>query len=200
MSTIPIKKYTAAEYLALERASGAKHELHDGFLIAMAGASESHNLISGNVLGELRNAVREKGCRVYPGDMRIRIPRTGYYFYPDVSIVCGEPEFDDAERDALLNPLVVIEVLSASTERFDRGEKFRRYRRISTLRDYVLISQDQPFVEVHSRRDFNRWELTEFEGVEGNILLPALGVSLQPTDIYEFVKFDGASPPGAHRQ
>jgi Uma2 family endonuclease len=193
MSTIPFSQMTSKQYLEFERASPVKHEFFAGALRAMAGASEAHNLIASNMIRGLGNALSDRECRVYPGDMRIRIPRTGYYFYPDVSVVCGDPEFDDAERDVLLNPLVVIEVLSSSTERYDRGEKFRRYRRIPSLRDYVLISQELALVELHSRRDFNRWELTEVEGVEGTVELPALQTALPLAEIYRQVTFESGS-------
>jgi len=199
MSTAPKTRITPEDYLAAERLSATRHELFDGSVVAMAGGSEAHNLISGNALGELRNALRDRGCRVYPGDMRIRVPRTRSYFYADVSVVCGDPEFDDEKRDVLLNPLVVVETLSPSTEAYDRGEKFREYRKIPSLREYVLISQHQPYVEVHSRCEFNRWESRFAEGLDASIELPAVQATILLSDLYMFVSFEESSgpPPGA---
>jgi Uma2 family endonuclease len=146
------KKWTPEEYLAWERQQPEKHEFHGGDVFVVAGATFEHNQIVANVLGELRAALREKPCRVCASDLRVKIPATGLYTYPDASVVCGRPAFEDDKLDTLLNPLIIVEVLSESTEDYDRGTKFTNYRTIASLRDYVLISTDKVLVEYHTRR------------------------------------------------
>src|ERR1700757_5307277 len=138
MSSQVEPQYTVAEYLALERKAEYKSEYFDGEIIAMTGASEKHNLIVTNVIGELRQGLKERPCRVYPSDMRVKIPRTRTYVYPDVIVVCEEPKFDDDYRDTLLNLLLIVEFLSESTESYDRGRKFIQYRKIDSLSEYIL--------------------------------------------------------------
>lgn len=148
MSALP-KESTAmseAEYLAFERASKSKHEYLAGGVYAMSGASRKHNLICSYTIAALINALGDKPCQVYPSDMRVKVPEADLYTYPDISIVYGEPRFADSEFDTLLNPLVLIEVLSPSTEAFDRGKKFEAYRRLPSLRECLLISQERPFM------------------------------------------------------
>jgi Uma2 family endonuclease len=145
------------EYLAFERASDQKHEYADGEIFAMSGGTHEHSLIAGNVHGELRNALMERPCVVHGSDMRIKVAATNRYFYPDVSVVCGRPVFQDATRDVLLNPKAVIEVLSDSTERYDRGDKFQHYQQIASLTEYVLVSQTAPLVEHYARQADGSW-------------------------------------------
>ncbi len=133
------RTWTPAEYLAWERAAPDKHEFLGGEIFAMAGASFAHNKIVGNIVGELRDALRDRPCDVTPSDLRVKIPAVGLYTYPDAVVVCGEPQFEDDKLDTLLNPTVIVEVLSDSTEAYDRGKKFRYYRTIPSLRDYVLV-------------------------------------------------------------
>ena len=138
---------TEAEYLDFERASEFKHEFLAGEVFAMTGASRAHNLMSVNVITTLKNQLRGRPCEIYPGDMRVAVKATGLYTYPDISVVCGEAQFADDQLDTLLNPTVIIEVLSPSTERDDRGKKFQNYREIVALEEYVLIAQDSPRIE-----------------------------------------------------
>jgi Uma2 family endonuclease len=136
---------TPEEYLAIERDSAEKHEYVAGEVVAMAGASRRHNLIQTDTGTSLNVQLRDRPCEVYPSDMRVKVSTLGIYTYPDITVVCGEPDLEDAEQDTLLNPTVIIEVLSPATERYDRGLKFHRYQLIPSLRDYLLIAQDRPW-------------------------------------------------------
>lgn len=146
-------RYTPEEYLALERKAEHKSEYVNGRIYAMAGASHWHNLIVGNTFGELRARIRSRGCTTYVNDMRVKVSSTGLYTYPDVMALCDAPRFEDSHADTLLNPSAIIEVLSDSTERYDRGEKFGHYRRLETLREYVLVSQNRVQVERFVRQE-----------------------------------------------
>ena len=137
MSTVPKSVMSEAEYLAFERQSRDKHEFYLGETFAMAGASRRHNLITLNIGGELRDRLKDRRCEAYVGDMRVRVKPNGLYTYPDVVVVCGDPEFLDSDVDTLLNPTLLIEVLSDSTEKNDRGTKFKQYRQIPSLREYI---------------------------------------------------------------
>jgi len=184
---------TPAEYLVLERSAREKSEYINGRVYAMAGASRRHNLITGNVFGELRTQLRGRPCEAYMGDMRVKVQRTGMYTYPDVVALCEEPRLEDAELDTLLNPAVIVEVLSPSTESYDRGQKFAHYRRLESLREYVLVAQVTPRIE-HFRRDVDHWVFTEISDPGGELALPSLGCVLKLADIYDRIEFpaDGA--------
>ncbi len=184
------KIWTPAEYLALERSSPERHQLVDGEIFAMAGASFEHNTIVGNLVGELRNALRDRPCRVTPSDLRIHVPATGLYTYPDVTVVCGDPLFEDGARGTLLNPTVLVEVLSESTEGYDRGKKFRYYRSIASFREYVLVAQDVVSVERYTRGDDGVWSLHE-SGAGGRLVLASIGCEIAVDEIYLKV-FPGA--------
>ncbi len=190
MAAVPQPSWTPSEYLAFERKSAERHEYLDGQLYAMAGASYNHNQIMGNVYGILYTQLRAKPCRVLPSDMRVKISQTGLYTYPDISVVCDEPQFDDAQTDTLLNPILLIEVLSPSTEAYDRGQKFRHYRTLGRLREYLLVSQDAVHIEHYSRQDDQHWLLTDVVGLEATLKLPAIDCILPLTDVYERVRFD----------
>lgn len=194
--------FTPEEYLALERKAEYRSEYIDGEIIAMSGASREHNLVSGNVFGELRNQLKGRPCEAYINDMRLGVDLARHYTYPDVAVVCGEPEFADDQFDTLLNPTVLVEVLSPSTEDYDRGRKFARYRALGTLMDYVLVAQDQMHVE-HFTRDGMRWTLTELGEPDAVLDLPSIDCRLTLAEIYERVKLspeadlpsaDGPSP------
>lgn len=148
---------TPEEYLAFERASDQKHEYANGEIFAMSGGTREHSLIGQNLARELGNALLERPCEVHGSDMRIEVTATERYFYPDVSVVCGQPRFADEKRDTVLNPKLIAEVLSDSTERYDRGDKFAHYRAIPSLQDYVLASQTQPLVEHYHRQSDGTW-------------------------------------------
>jgi Uma2 family endonuclease len=188
---------TPAEYLALERSSREKSEYVNGRVYAMAGASRVHNLVVTNLVRELGTQLRGRPCEVYASDMRVKVQRTGMYTYPDVVALCEQPRLEDAELDTLLNPSVIVEVLSPSTESYDRGEKFAHYRRLDSLQEYVLVAQGTPRIE-HFRREGDHWVLTEISGPGGELRLQSLGCMLRLADIYDRVEFpaDGASPQG----
>lgn len=181
---------TVAEYLALERAAEYKSEYINGERRPMTGASRKHNLIAGNIYASLHLQLRKSKCEIYPSDMRVKIEATGRMTYPDVSIVCGEPHFDDSYKDTLLNPIIVIEVLSPSTAAYDRGEKSENYRQIPSLQAYLLVSQDRMHIEYYSRQPDNSWRFAEFKRSEDRFALAAIQCELVLEDIYEKVTFD----------
>lgn len=197
MSAEPAEKriWTAQEYLAWERLQPTKHEFFQGEIFAMAGATREHNLLVVNIAAELRNALRKKPCEVYPSDMRSSIPTTGLYTYPDVVVVCGKPEFQDAVHDTLLNPKVLVEVLSESSESYDRGKKFEHYRSVASFTEYVLVAQDQVLVEHFSRQPDDSWLLREARA-GGRITLPSIDCSIEVDEIYLKV-FGEQKPPAA---
>lgn len=180
-----------AEYLALERASELRHEYIDGQIVGMTGGTFEHSVIAGNVAGELREALRDRTCWVCPADMRVKIETSERYTYADVAVVCGTPLFDDGPRDTLLNPTVLFEVLSDSTESYDRGEKFAQYRTIPSLTDYVLLSQKQVLVEHFQRQDDGGWLLRALGSGE-QLILPSLGCEVGVDGFYRKV-FDDRS-------
>ncbi|MBY0513178.1 MAG: Uma2 family endonuclease [Gemmataceae bacterium] len=187
MTALPKEKYTEAEYLARERAAEYKSEFLDGEIFAMSGASYFHNLVKENLVGELFQQLKGSPCRTLSSDMKVKVEATGLIAYPDVVALCGEPKFLDDRRDVLLNPVVVVEVLSPSTEKYDRRVKLRHYQRIPTLTDVVLMSQDEPFCERLTRQDNGTWvaahltELTEeltFGGIPARVPLAAIYAGL----------------------
>ena len=183
--------YTAAEYLALERRATYKSEYVGGHIIAMSGASRRHNLIAANISRELSSQLRGRPCESYISDMRVRVSETGLYTYPDVVAVCGDIRFADEQTDTLLNPTVIVEVLSASTEAYDRGDKFAHYRRLASLHDYVLVSQDAVRVE-HYVRQGEKWVLSEASLLTDTVSLASIQCTLVLEDIYDKVRFDTA--------
>lgn len=185
----PQIRFTPEEYLVLEHAATYKSEYIDGEIIAMGIVNRSHNLVTGNVGGELHTQLRGRPCEVYVSKMRLGVDLTRYYTYPDVAVVCGEPEFADDQFDTLLNPTVLVEVLSPSTEDYDRGRKFARYRALGTLMDYVLVAQDRMHVE-HYTREGMRWVLTEYNEPQVAVDLPSIGCRLTLAEIYERVKLN----------
>ena len=188
MSTSALKRYTVAEYLAMERASPTKHEYFDGEIFAMAGGSAGHSVITGNIAGELRQRLKSHPCRVYSSDMRIACP-SGLRTYPDVSVGCGEPRFEDQRQDTLLNPQIIIEVLSPSTEKYDRGRKWANYQSIPSLREYVLVLQDSMRVEHYSREaGADEWILRTATDRDASVLFPSLGCEVPMTEIYAKVE------------
>jgi Uma2 family endonuclease len=190
MASNPKKKYTPEEYLAMEREADYKSEYLDGEIFAMAGASEEHNLIAGNIFASLHSQVRKHGRRAYISDMRIDMSRKGLYAYPDVVVVCGTSEFSDKHKDNLTNPKVIIEVLSKSTEAKDRGFKFMRYRKLDSFVEYLLVSQDNPPIEHYVRQSNNRWVMTEISSAEDIVKLSSIGCSLKIAEIYEGISFE----------
>jgi Uma2 family endonuclease len=182
---------TEDEYLELERRSETKNELINGQIVAMAGASFEHNDIAANVLTALRVLLRGKGCRAVGSDQRVHVPATGLFTYPDVTVVCGKPEFHPKDQDTLTNPRVLVEVLSDSTERYDRGAKFAHYRSIPSFVEYVLVAQDEPRVEHFRRVETEQWLLTVYRGEGARVELRALGCELPVAELYEGVVLGG---------
>ncbi|BBL69490.1 Uma2 family endonuclease [Methylogaea oryzae] len=186
MSSVSEKLYTPEEYLALERQAEFKSEYINGRIYAMAGTSRAHNLIVFNLVRELGNQLKGRPCEAYVADMRVKVTPTGLYTYPDVAVACGDIRFDDQHNDTLLNPGVIVEVLSESTEAYDRGEKFAHYRRLASLREYVLVSQDRMRVE-HYLRDGEQWILTELNQPETVLELSSIQCGVLLKDIYDKV-------------
>ena len=177
------------EYLALERQSETRSEYLDGEMFAMAGSSFNHNVIVGNVLGELRQQLKGRPCRVCPNDQRVHVPATGLYTYPDVVVVCGEPRFQDGKMDTLLNPILIVEVLSPNTEAYDRGEKLEHYQTIESLAEYVLVAQDRPRIDQYVRQDGGHWLLTAASSLEASLALPSIQCQLALAEVYDKVDF-----------
>jgi Uma2 family endonuclease len=175
--------------LALEREAETKSEYYAGEVFALAGASPRHNLIAGNVLAAIHIQLKNRDCRVYPGDLRVKVPAIPYYTYPDVTVVCGELKLEDDYQDNVLNPVAIFEVLSSSTERRDRGSKFESYRRIESLREYILIAQDTQRVEQYSKQPDETWVFSETVDAAGTLKLAAIGCELGLSDIYARVDF-----------
>ena len=187
MTAQPNPAISEMEYLAAERISQIKHEYYHGHIYAMTGGKEPHNLIAGNTLASLHSQLRRKPCRVYPSDMRVKVLRTGLNTYPDVVVICGQPHFTDAIHDTITNPAIIIEVLSSSTERYDRGMKFQNYRTIDTLHDYILIAQDQHHIEHYVRQENDQWLLQEVTALDGEIYIQSIDCRLRLDDVYEKV-------------
>ncbi|MDQ3010424.1 MAG: Uma2 family endonuclease [Acidobacteriota bacterium] len=190
---------TVEEYLAGERQAEERHEYLDGFIYKMAGESQEHGIISQNLSGQLYLQLRGKSpCQTFIKDTKVRcgpLPQAPYstkglFAYPDLVVVCGERRYLDQYRDVLLNPTVIIEVLSETTKDYDRGEKFERYRTwVPTLSEYVVVHQTQPRIEHHQRQPTGQWLLTTIDGLESVLPLPALACSLALQDIYEGIEF-----------
>lgn len=187
LASQPSPRITPAEYLEAERKAEYKSEYHDGHVFAMTGASMAHNLIVTNLILSLASQLRTRACHVYPSDMRVRVEASGLYTYPDVSVVCGKPEFEDGHLDTLLNPALLVEVLSPSTEDYVRGRKAEHYRRLESLREYLLVSQEGPLVERYRRQGEREWLLTEFRGLEETVELASIGCEVALREVYEKV-------------
>ncbi|MEK6289764.1 MAG: Uma2 family endonuclease [Acidobacteriota bacterium] len=199
-----IARYTVEEYLALERGSEERHEYLDGQIYAMAGESIEHADISSNLVGILNPQLRGTPCRVWTKDSKvlsgpaIRSYKSikGLFSYPDIVVVCGEPRFLDEHRDVLLNPTLIIEVLSPSTESFDRGEKFRRYRtHLASLTDYVQVSQALPLIEHFRRQSNDEWVLSTVSDMAGSLHLASINCTLRMTEVYDRVSFPEEEAP-----
>ena len=182
------------EYLAIERAAEFKSEYYDGHMYAMSGGSASHAQIIGNLTRELGNALRQKPCGVLPNDLRVRVPPARFYTYPDVAVVCGPMQFADDQKDTLINPTLLIEVLSSSTEGRDRGFKFHRYSEIESLQEYALVSQFRPRVEIFRRQQANQWLFTVVTGLESMCTFDSVGATIPVLEIYHRIEF-APEPP-----
>jgi Uma2 family endonuclease len=187
MASQPKSYLTPEEYLAMERKAEYKSEYFAGEVFAMVGASRKHNLITANIIAALIQQLKRRPCELYPSDMRVRVPATGSYTYPDVVVACGEPEFEDDYLDTLLNPVVIIEVLSASTASYDRIKKFGYYRTIDSLNEYLLVAQDEYKIEQYIKQPDGRWLLADIKSLEATVEMPSIQCTLPLADVYDKV-------------
>jgi Uma2 family endonuclease len=189
------RRYTVEEYLRLDEASEDRLEYHDGFVvplgevIAMAGGSEYHALVAMNFARELGNALKGKPCRVYGSDLRVRIKGTPLYVYADITVICGPTRHDELTPKSVLNPKVLVEVLSPGTEAYDRTEKFKKYLRVDSVEDYVMVSQNAPLVEVYTRHGDGSWLFRPVHGLDKTVRLGSIGVELSLREIFAGVEF-----------
>jgi Uma2 family endonuclease len=188
MSAVP-KLITAEQYLAQERVATFKSEFFAGEVFAMAGGTPNHSLIAANFAGEARGLLKGRPCKVFNSELRVKVNPTGLYTYPDASIVCGELQFDDGQEDTVTNPIVLVEVLSESTEKYDRGAKSGNYRRIASLKEIVLISQYETSVERFTRQENGGWLLVESQEMSDELRLESVGISIPLSELYRGVVF-----------
>jgi Uma2 family endonuclease len=193
MSAAPQPHLSFDDWLAIERTTiGQRSEYVAGEVFAMAGGTEEHNLIVANVVRELGNQLKGRPCRVYPSDMKVQIASAEVGAYPDVMVICGERAFYDGRRDVVTNPILIVEVLSDSTEAYDRGDKFRHYRRLESLRAYLLLSQDQMQAELFLRQPDGTWSLSSYEDAADAIALSPIEAELSLAEVYDKVELQGS--------
>ncbi len=190
MSLNPDRIYTPEEYLKLERQAEYKSEYFAGEIFAMSGASKNHNIIVTNIVGELCLQFKGRPCLVFSSDMRVKINSTGLYTYPDIVALCHKDQYDDDYIDTLLNPSMIVEVLSKSTEAYDRGDKFAHYRKLDSLKEYVLVTQDKYHVELYTRQSDNHWLLSEVNTIEGVVSFESIKCHLALNEIYDKVEIE----------
>ncbi len=190
MSAIPKHKYTIEEYIEFDKNNEGRWEYFDGEIIDMAGGSLNHNRISANLSRVLGNKLEDKGCIALPGDMRLKVPKALPYRYPDVVVVCGEPIIETIQgQEMLVNPLLIVEVLSPSTKAYDFDLKFTAYQSIESFREYLLVAQDRPRVTHYARQSDGQWLRSDIEGMESALKLVCLDCELTFSEIYRLVKF-----------
>lgn len=180
---------TPDEYLLIERRAETKSEYIDGVMYAMAGASPNHNIVLSNLITELNLQLRPTPCLVFPSDMKVRIPDRRKYLYPDVSVVCRQPVYADNDKYVLLNPLLVVEILSESTAAYDRSRKFLWYQQIEALEEYVLVSQDEPLVETYHRQSDGTWTYTKLDRLDAVMTLRSVNCAIPLKTVYSKVEF-----------
>ncbi|QDU91581.1 hypothetical protein Pla175_50110 [Pirellulimonas nuda] len=191
MSPLPKTSLSPTQYLELERAAvDCKHEFYRGEMFAMGGASRQHNRATVNLTGLIHAALRQSQCEVLGSDMRVKIDATGLYTYPDLTITCEKPEFEDQHLDTLLNPQVIFEVLSKSTEAYDRGKKFGHYRSLPSLKEYFLVSQDRPQIDRFSLGEGGVWQLNDASGLDASITVGSIDLVLPLREVYARVEFE----------
>ena len=197
MSTLPKTYLTPEQYLEIERKADFKSEYYQGEMFAMSGARFAHIGIVANAMRELGQQLRGRPCRPLSNDMRVQVTATGLYAYPDVVVVCGEPQFLDNTFDTLLNPTVIVEVLSESTEAYDRGQKFAQYRSLESLKEYMMISSHRVSVESYTRQPDGSWNYIAKASLEDSLDLQSVGCHLALADLYEKVEFPPPQPATA---
>jgi len=185
MASLPKYDVSPEEYLALERKAEFRSEYIDGVVYALAGGSERHSLMAANIIISLGGQLRSRPCRVYTSDLKVSTPNLQRFFYPDLSVVCGETKFAVDQKDVILNPILIVEVSSESTAAYDRGKKFLSYQQIDSLQEYLLVSQDEILVEGYARQGNDRWLYTKVAGLDGVLTLPSLNCELALKDIYD---------------
>lgn len=195
MSVVPQLKLGPDEFLADERVAEMKHEYLNGEVYAMAGASAPHNIIVANVIAELQPRLKGRRCRVYPSDMRLQVSETGLFTYPDVMVVCDTPVFIDDKLDTLLNPNIIIEVLSPTTEVNDRGWKWAHYRQLESLAEYILVAQDEYRVEQFVRQPEEKWLFRDYRGLAESLHIPSLNCAVALMDLYYMVELGSENSP-----
>ena len=184
------QRLSSAAYFELEAASETKHEYHHGEIFDMTGASARHNLIASNLITLLNNALGKTSCFVFPGDIKVEVDPGAHYTYPDVSVVCGEVAFAGGRDDVIVNPVVIVEVLSRSTADYDRGSKFKAYRKLAGLRDYLLVDQYRVSVEHFSTDGGGTWSLAEYEDRSDRVTISSVGVDLSLAEIYHRIDIE----------
>lgn len=189
MASSPATFITPEQYLELDRKAERPSEYYRGEMFPVEGATRAHSLIVTNVAGMFRTLLKQRSCEVYSSTLRLRVTTTGLYTYPDVMVACGEPLFADDQADTLLNPVLIAEVLSKSTQDYDRGQKFHHYRTVASVLEYLTIAQEKVFIEYWSRQSNHRWLLTEFDNLSASIRLESIGVDLSVAEIYDKVTF-----------
>lgn len=194
MSAQPIARITPEQYLESERKAEFRHEYFDGEVFAMSGGTFPHGIIILNLAAEFRHSLKERSCVVTSSDVRLRVGSGRMYAYPDILIVCGDPRFADEQKDTLLNPTLIVEVLSPSTEAYDRGLKFRQYRTIESFQEYVLVSQYEPRIERFRRQSAGDWLLTECTGLRAACRFESVSCEIPMSEIYRNVVFSEESP------
>jgi Uma2 family endonuclease len=188
MAASPMPRLTPEEYLAIERAAEFKSEYYDGQMFAMAGGTLPHSILPMRLAAALINGLGSRGCEVAGSDLKIRVSPKGPFVYPDLTVYCGEPQLADDYRDVLLNPRAVFEVLSKSSEGYDRGLKFEFYRGIESLQEYVIVSQSKPLIEVYLRQPDSKWLLSSYSGMDAVCPLASIDCSIRLVDVYQRVK------------
>lgn len=188
------EKYTLKEYFELDENAEFHYEYHNGDVFAMAGGSFNHGLISGNILTALNLAIGDRGCFVTPSDVKCGIKAENSYVHPDVMVVCGELEFEENRNDTILNPTVIIEVLSESTASYDQGSKFRKYRTLDSLREYILVEQKMAMVNSFYKNDNGLWTIGDYSESEKEVKIHSLDISISIDDIYKKVTFPPQKP------
>lgn len=183
---------TTSEYLTIERKADIKSEYYNGEMLALAGSSFNHNVIVANIISNIHNVLKSKDCHVLPSDIRIHIEEVGLYTYPDVVVICGKPEFTDENKDTLKNPVLIVEVLSDSTEKYDRSQKFKFYMSIPTLKEYILVSQNKIVLEQFIKDDKkdNEWVMRIFDNLEAAFEIYSIKEKINLKDIYDKIEFE----------
>jgi Uma2 family endonuclease len=192
MPTLPKTFLTEEQYLEIERTAERKSEYFNGEMFAMAGASIQHVAINDNLVGILLRVLAGSGCRSYSRDLRLRISSTGMYTYPDMVVICGKIQLSETDKNTVTNPTVIVEILSPSTQNYDRGDKFAHYRAIPSLREYVMIAQDRIHLERFTLQEDGAWLFRETSDAESVVAIESIGVNFPLGEVYSGVEFEAA--------